>query len=102
MAVPLIAAEAWSVIHRLFVFFGVHDCYRNFVLAKVTKTVSAEMLLCRTSLRTQIRKNRRLQSFCRANQSLYYHARKKLLCLLPPRGPAIFQDFFRSCSADKG
>jgi len=48
MAVPLIAAEAWSVIHRLFVFFGVHDCYRNFVLAKVTKTVSAEMLLCHT------------------------------------------------------
>ncbi|HEY2582084.1 MAG TPA: hypothetical protein VGI43_09760 [Mucilaginibacter sp.] len=39
---------------------------------------------------TQAGKTAGLQSFCRATLSLYYHARKKLLCPRPLHRPAVF------------
>jgi hypothetical protein len=61
---------------------------------RVTKTVSSEMLLCRTWPSRAIRKNSGgCKYFCRTNLSLYYHACKNLLCPLPRRRRLFFQIF---------
>ena len=67
----------------------------TFVLAKVTKTVSAEMLLCATGLCAQNRgKPWAATSFAGLTLSLQYPVCEKLLCPGPIHRLAGFPRFF--------
>ena len=66
----------------------------TFVLAKVTKTVSAEMLLCAQGLcGTKPEKLRGLQSFCGATLSLHYPAMQKFAMPQPTSQASSFSCF---------
>jgi hypothetical protein len=67
----------------------VNDCYRNFVLAKVTKTVSAGMLLCHTGpLPHKPGKTLRSNLFTPLRSRKGRRFGKNLLCAASSAGPA--------------
>ena len=66
----------------------------TFVLAKVTKTVSAEMLLSAAGLCPQTGENLGLQLFRRATLSLQYPVCENLLCPAPYTTLPVFPGFF--------